>query len=93
MKEKVRKILTVSLFYLDPEVVFQTNDVTLNSSIAVIGTCSSEPLVLQGSKPQGLKITCVKELPVKILINKESCHAAGKFTTLNLKNYTPPSPP
>jgi hypothetical protein len=33
MKKKVRKILTVSVFYLDPEVVFHTNDVTLNSSI------------------------------------------------------------
>jgi hypothetical protein len=32
MKKKVRKIFTVSLFYLDPEVVFHTNDVTLNSS-------------------------------------------------------------
>jgi hypothetical protein len=33
MKKKFRTILTVSLFYLDPEVVYHTNDFTLNSSI------------------------------------------------------------
>jgi hypothetical protein len=33
MKKEVRKIFTLTLFNLDPEVVFHTNDVTLNSSI------------------------------------------------------------
>jgi hypothetical protein len=33
MKKEVRKISTLTLFNLDPEVVFHTNDVTLNSSI------------------------------------------------------------
>jgi hypothetical protein len=32
-KEKIRKILTLSLFYVDPEIVFHMNDVTLNSFI------------------------------------------------------------
>jgi hypothetical protein len=31
--KKQKKILTVSLFYMELEVVFHTNDVTLNSSI------------------------------------------------------------
>jgi hypothetical protein len=35
MKKKFRKISTLSLFCLDPEVVLHTNDVTLNSSIRV----------------------------------------------------------
>jgi hypothetical protein len=34
MKKEVGKISTLTLFYLDPEVVFHTNDVTLNGSIA-----------------------------------------------------------
>jgi protein tyrosine phosphatase len=33
MKKEVKKISTLTLIYLDPEVVFHTNDVTLNSSI------------------------------------------------------------
>jgi hypothetical protein len=33
MKKEVKTISTLTLFNLDPEVVFHTNDVTLNSSI------------------------------------------------------------
>jgi hypothetical protein len=33
VKKEVRKISTLTLFNLDAEVVFHTNDVTLNSSI------------------------------------------------------------
>jgi hypothetical protein len=33
MKKEVRQISTLTLFNLDPEVVFHTIDVTLNSSI------------------------------------------------------------
>jgi hypothetical protein len=43
-EEKFRKISTVSLFCLDPEVVLHTNDVTLNSSIdysTVAATCEN----------------------------------------------------
>jgi hypothetical protein len=36
MKREVRKISTLTLFNLDPEVVFHTNDVTLNSSIDLL---------------------------------------------------------
>jgi glycerol kinase len=35
MKKEVRKISTLTLFNLDPEVLFHTNDVTLNSSIVI----------------------------------------------------------
>jgi hypothetical protein len=36
MKKEVRKISTLTLFNLDPEVVFHTIDVTLNSSIDIV---------------------------------------------------------
>jgi hypothetical protein len=34
-EEKVGKLFSMPLFYLDPEVAFHTNDVTLNSSIVI----------------------------------------------------------
>jgi hypothetical protein len=34
MKKEVKEISTLTLFNLDPEVVFHTNDVTLNGSEA-----------------------------------------------------------
>jgi hypothetical protein len=36
LKKILKTIFTVSLFHLDPEVVFHTNDVTLNSSIELL---------------------------------------------------------
>jgi hypothetical protein len=47
MKKKVRNILTVTLLYLDPEVVFHTNDVTLSD---VMVPCENDFRVLMGKR-------------------------------------------
>jgi hypothetical protein len=59
MKKEVREISTLTLLNLDPEVVFHTNDVTLNSSIVVFdGSCS----------------TGIKEFYIILVLNIYKCY-------------------
>jgi hypothetical protein len=58
MREKVRKISTLTLLNLDPEVNFHTNDVTLNNSIDMfrMATYQYTSLCLSGESNYGIEM-------------------------------------